>query len=111
MIISGGVNIYPLEVENLLVLHDKVLDAAVIGAPDPDMGERVVAVIQPMDMSAAGPALADELLAFLGTELARFKLPRQIDFRAELPREANGKLYKRKLKEEYKAAAAQVQEA
>jgi fatty-acyl-CoA synthase len=111
MIISGGVNIYPQEVENLLVTHPAVMDAAVIGAPDPDMGERVVAVIQPMDMSAAGPALADELLAFLGTELARFKLPRQIDFRAELPREANGKLYKRKLKEEYKAAAAQVQEA
>ncbi len=106
MIISGGVNIYPQEIENLLITHDKVQDAAVIGAPDPDMGERVVAVVQPANMADAGDALAAELLEFLGGPLARLKLPRQIDFRAELPREANGKLYKRKLRDEYEAAAA-----
>lgn len=105
MIISGGVNIYPQEVENLLVTHDKVMDAAVIGAPDPDMGEKVVAIVRPVDMAEAGEGLREELLDFLGRKLARLKLPRQIDFRAELPREANGKLYKRKLKEEYRKAA------
>ena len=106
MIISGGVNIYPQEVENLLVTHDKVMDAAVIGAPCPEMGERVVAVVQPVSMDFANADLEAELTEHLSAELARIKMPRQFDFRAELPREANGKLYKRKLKEEYKAAAA-----
>ena len=104
MIISGGVNIYPQEIENLLITHPKVADAAVIGAPDADMGERVVAVVQPLDMADAGPALADELAAYLAPQLSRIKLPRQIDFRAELPRELTGKLYKRLLRDEYKAA-------
>ncbi len=104
MIISGGVNIYPQEIENLLVTHPKVADAAVIGAPDPDMGERVVAVVQPLDMADAGPALAEELTAYLAPQLSRVKMPRQIDFRAELPRELTGKLYKRHLRDEYKAA-------
>jgi fatty-acyl-CoA synthase len=104
MIISGGVNIYPQEIENLLVLHPKVADAAVIGAPDPDMGEKVVAVVQPMDMADAGPAFAEELAAYLAPQLSRVKMPRQIDFRAELPRELTGKLYKRHLRDEYKAA-------
>jgi acyl-CoA synthetase (AMP-forming)/AMP-acid ligase II len=104
MIISGGVNIYPQEIENLLVTHPKVADAAVIGAPDPDMGEKVVAVVQPLDMAAAGPELADELREYLSAELSRVKLPRQIDFREELPRELTGKLYKRLLRDEYKAA-------
>jgi acyl-CoA synthetase (AMP-forming)/AMP-acid ligase II len=104
MIISGGVNIYPQEIENLLVTHPKVADAAVIGAPDPDMGEKVVAVVQPLDMAAAGPELADELREYLSTELSRVKLPRQIDFREQLPRELTGKLYKRLLRDEYKAA-------
>ena len=107
MIISGGVNIYPQEIENLLITHPKVTDDAVIGAPDPDMGERVVAVVQPADMGAAGEGLKAELLDYLGTKLARLKLPREIDFRAELPREANGKLYKRKLKDEYRQRATQ----
>ncbi len=105
MIISGGVNIYPQEVENLLITHPKVADAAVIGAPDSDLGERVVAVVQPLDMADAGPALADELLAYLAPQLSRVKMPRQIDFRAQLPREATGKLYKRLLRDEYLAAA------
>ena len=104
MIISGGVNIYPQEIENLLVTHPKVADAAVIGAPHSDMGERVVAVVQPLDMADAGPALAEELTAYLAPQLSRVKMPRQIDFRAELPRELTGKLYKRHLRDEYKAA-------
>jgi long-chain acyl-CoA synthetase len=108
MIISGGVNIYPQEIENLLVTHPKVADVAVIGAPDPEMGERVVAVVQPVDMANAGPALADELCEWLGPQLSRVKMPRQIDFRAELPREPTGKLFKRLLREEYRAAAAQT---
>ncbi len=105
MIISGGVNIYPQEIENLLVTHPKVADAAVIGAPDPDMGEKVVAVIQPLDPADAGPALAEELMAWLAPQLSRVKMPRQIDFREQLPREATGKLYKRLLRDEYRAAA------
>ena len=106
MIISGGVNIYPQEIENLLVTHPKVADAAVIGAPDPDMGEKVVAVVQPLDMAQAGPELADELLAYLAPQLSRIKMPRQIDFMEQLPREATGKLYKRHLRDAYWAAAA-----
>jgi fatty-acyl-CoA synthase len=105
MIISGGVNIYPQEIENHLVTHPAVADAAVIGVPDAEMGERVVAVVQPLEQSRAGQALADELTLFLEQRVARFKLPRQIDFRADLPREANGKLYKRKLRDEYAAQA------
>jgi long-chain acyl-CoA synthetase len=106
MIISGGVNIYPQEIENLLITHPKVADVAVIGAPDPDMGERVVAVVQPAHFSDAGPALAAELQAWLAPQLSRVKMPRQIDFRADLPREPTGKLFKRLLRDEYKAAAA-----
>jgi len=104
MIISGGVNIYPQEIENLLVTHPKVADAAVIGAPDPEMGEKVVAVIQPLEMSQAGPELADEIREYLSGQLSRVKMPRQIDFREQLPRELTGKLYKRLLRDEYKAA-------
>ena len=106
MIIAGGVNIYPQEIENLLITHPRVVDVAVIGAPDPDMGERVVAIVQPADMSEAGPALAEELRAWLAPNLSKVKMPKAIDFRAELPREATGKLYKRLLRDEYWAAAA-----
>ncbi|WP_438729665.1 acyl-CoA synthetase [Parasphingorhabdus sp. DH2-15] len=101
MIISGGVNIYPQEIENLLVTHPKVADAAVIGAPDPDLGEKVVAVVQPLDLTHAGDALGDELREFLSADLSRVKMPKQIDFREELPRHATGKLYKRLLRDEY----------
>ncbi|MEO9634662.1 MAG: acyl-CoA synthetase [Parasphingorhabdus sp.] len=101
MIISGGVNIYPQEIENLLVSHDKVADAAVIGGPDEDMGEKVIAVIQPIDVANAGDALAQELEAYLRQSLSGVKIPRQIDFRAELPRHPTGKLYKRLLRDEY----------
>ena len=105
MIISGGVNIYPQEIENLLVTHDKVMDAAVIGAPDPDLGEKVVAVVQPVNMQVAGDAFEEELRDFLAPNLARIKMPRLFDFRPDLPREANGKLYKRELRDEYEAKA------
>ena len=105
MIISGGVNIYPQEIENLLVTHDKVMDAAVIGAPCPDLGEKVVAVVQPRDMAHAGPGLEAELREFLAPSLSKIKMPKLFDFRPELPREANGKLYKRELRDEYAARA------
>jgi len=101
MIISGGVNIYPQEVENVLVSHPKVMDAAVVGAPDEEMGEKVVAVIQPVDWSDAGDALATELLAFARQRLSQVKLPRLIEFMQELPRHPNGKLYKRLLRDAY----------
>jgi fatty-acyl-CoA synthase len=105
MIISGGVNIYPQEIENLLASHPKVMDAAVIGAPDADLGERVVAVVQPVDMGEAGPELERELCSYLAPQLARHKIPRLFEFRADLPREANGKLYKRELRDEFAARA------
>jgi len=105
MIISGGVNIYPQEIENLLVSHAKVMDAAVIGAPDADLGERVVAVVQPVDIADAGPSLEAELREYLAPQLARIKMPRVFDFRPDLPREANGKLYKRELRDEFAARA------
>jgi fatty-acyl-CoA synthase len=101
MIISGGVNIYPQEIENRLITHPRVADAAVIGGPDPEMGERVIAVIQPVDMAEAGPALAEELTRWCRAELSGVKTPRQIDFVEELPRHATGKLYKRLLRDRY----------
>lgn len=101
MIISGGVNIYPQEIENRLITHPRVADAAVIGGPCPDMGERVIAVVQPVDMADAGDALAAELTAWCRAELSGVKTPRQIDFTAELPRAPTGKLYKRLLRDRY----------
>ncbi|HYO04022.1 MAG TPA: AMP-binding protein [Mycobacterium sp.] len=101
MIISGGVNIYPQECENLLVTHPKVADAAVFGVPNKDLGEEVKAVVQPMPGVQPGPELADELLAFCGEHLSRQKVPRSIDFEAELPRLPTGKLYKRHLRDRY----------
>ncbi len=101
MIISGGVNIYPQEIENRLVTHPRVADVAVIGGPDAEMGERVIAVVQPVDMAEAGPELAEELTRWCRAELSGVKTPRQIDFTAELPRHATGKLYKRLLRDRY----------
>ena len=106
MIISGGVNIYPAEIENVLVTHPEVADVAVIGAPHDEMGEEVVAIVQPRDPASAGQALAAELHAFARARLSHVKAPRRIDFRAELPRHDTGKLYKRLLRDEYRAAAA-----
>jgi acyl-CoA synthetase (AMP-forming)/AMP-acid ligase II len=101
MIISGGVNIYPQEVENLLITHPRVADAAVIGVPNPDFGEEVKAVVQPLDPADATPTFADELIAFCRDQLSPIKCPRSIDFDPELPRLDNGKLYKRLIKDRY----------
>jgi long-chain acyl-CoA synthetase len=101
MIISGGVNIYPQEAEMVLAGHPAVVDVAVIGVPDPEMGEAVKAVVQAADATAAGPDLEAELLTYCRTELAAYKCPRSVDFVDELPREDNGKLYKRLLRERY----------
>jgi long-chain acyl-CoA synthetase len=101
MIVSGGVNIYPQEVENLLVLHPKVLDVAVFGIPNEEFGEEVKAVVQPRDISEASPALEQELLDFCRSKIARYKCPKTIDFEEELPRSPAGKLYKRLLRDRY----------
>ncbi|MFC5181329.1 acyl-CoA synthetase [Actinomadura harenae] len=101
MIISGGVNIYPQEAENVLAVHPEVADVAVIGVPDEEMGEAVKAVVQPADPDRAGPGLEDELIAHCRDRLAHYKCPRSIDFRAELPRHPTGKLFKRLLRDEY----------
>ena len=101
MIISGGVNIYPQECENLLITHPKVADAAVFGVPNPDLGEEVKAVVQPMPGVSPGQELADELIAFCSRSLSRQKVPRSIDFEAELPRLPTCKLYKRLLRDRY----------
>ncbi|MCU1387785.1 MAG: AMP-dependent synthetase and ligase [Ilumatobacteraceae bacterium] len=104
MIISGGVNIYPQEAENVLVTHPAVIDVAVFGVPNEDFGEEVKAVVQPVEMPAdddAARALSIELIAYCRSQLADVKCPRSIDFRPELPRHPTGKLYKRLLKDEY----------
>ncbi|WP_406288301.1 acyl-CoA synthetase [Embleya sp. NBC_00896] len=106
MIISGGVNIYPQEVENLLALHPAIADVAVFGVPDEEMGEQVKAVVQPAEGAVAGPELARELIDYCRARLAHYKCPRSLDFRAELPRHPTGKLYKRLLIDEYRRAAA-----
>jgi len=101
MIISGGVNIYPQEIENVLLQHPKVMDAAVVGVPSSDWGEEVKAVVQPVDPLDVGPVLAAELQAFCREKLADFKCPRSIDFDLELPRLPTGKLYKKLVKKRY----------
>ena len=106
MIISGGVNIYPQETENLLSTHPAVADVAVIGVPDAEMGEAVKAVVQPAEGQEAGPALERMLIAFSREHLAHFKCPRSVDFVDELPRLPTGKLYKRLLRERYWAGHA-----
>ena len=101
MIITGGVNIYPQEAENVLALHPKVADVAVFGVPNEDFGEEVKAVVQPAEGVDAAPELERELIAYCREHLADVKCPRSVDFRAELPRHPTGKLYKRLLKDEY----------
>ncbi|MFM8548574.1 MAG: acyl-CoA synthetase [Betaproteobacteria bacterium] len=101
MIISGGVNIFPQEIEDALIAHPAVADVAVIGVPDEDLGEAVKAVVQLSDPASASPALAEDLLAFCRTRLAGFKCPRSIDFDNDLPRQPTGKLFKQKLRERY----------
>jgi acyl-CoA synthetase (AMP-forming)/AMP-acid ligase II len=101
MIISGGVNIYPQESENVLSAHPAVQDVAVIGVPNDDLGEEVKAVVQLVDPAAAGPLLAQDLIAYCRDRLAHFKCPRTVDFVPELPRSETGKLYKRLLRDAY----------
>jgi long-chain acyl-CoA synthetase len=101
MIISGGANIYPAEVEAAMLAHPKVGDVAVFGIPDDDWGEQVKAVVEPAAGATPGPALAEELLAFCAAHIAKYKSPKSIDFIAEMPRDPNGKLYKRKLRDPY----------
>ena len=106
MIISGGVNIYPQEIENHLITHPKVQDVAVIGGPHDDMGEEVIAVIQPITMTDAGDALRDDIIAYAREKLSGVKIPRRIDFMEQLPRHDTGKLYKRLLRDQYWAKNA-----
>ncbi len=101
MIISGGVNIYPQEIENHLVTHPAVQDVAVIGGPHEDMGEEVIAVVQPLDMALADDVLRDALMDYAREKLSGVKIPRRIDFIAQLPRHDTGKLYKRLLRDQY----------
>ena len=101
MIIAGGVNIYPQEIEDCLIMHPKVADVAVFGVPNPDLGEEVKAVVQPEEGVEPTPELAQELLAYTAEHIARYKVPRSLDFRPELPRLPTGKLYKRLLRDEY----------
>ncbi|MES2492603.1 MAG: acyl-CoA synthetase [Pseudomonadota bacterium] len=101
MIISGGVNIYPQEIEDALIVHPKVSDVAVVGAPDNEMGEQVIAVVQPAVWADAGPELAEELRAWLDGKVGRIKMPRRFDFDPELPRTPTGKLLKRLVRERY----------
>jgi long-chain acyl-CoA synthetase len=108
VIISGGVNIYPSEIEGELSCHPAVADVAVFGIPHDDWGEEVKAVVEPVPGAQPGPALTGELLAFLEGRVARFKLPRTIDYAARLPRDPNGKLYKRRLRDPYWAGRGQA---
>ncbi|HZC90988.1 MAG TPA: acyl-CoA synthetase [Mycobacterium sp.] len=100
MIVSGGVNIYPQEAENLLVMHPKLVDAAVFGVPNDEFGEEVKAVVQPVDGVTPGPDLEAELIEYCRTHLAGYKCPRTVEFDV-LPRDPNGKLYKRRIRERY----------
>ena len=101
MVVSGGVNIYPQEIENVLIMHPQVADAAVFGVPNDDFGEEVKAVVQPADWTDVGRGLDAELMEFCHSRLAGYKCPRSVDFARELPRDPNGKLYKRRLRDQY----------
>ncbi|HVB92493.1 MAG TPA: acyl-CoA synthetase [Acidimicrobiales bacterium] len=106
MIVSGGVNIYPQEIEDVLALHPAVADVAVFGVPEPEMGEEVKAVVQPAPGARAGPELAGEIMAYCRDHLSHYKCPRSVDFTDALPRGENGKLYKKALRDTYWASSA-----
>jgi acyl-CoA synthetase (AMP-forming)/AMP-acid ligase II len=106
VIITGGVNVYPIEAEHVLTSHPRVIDAAVFGVPDEDLGEAVHAVVQPLDKNDAGPGLERLLLDYCRSRIAHYKCPRSIEFKDELPRHDTGKLYKRILKAQYIANMA-----
>jgi acyl-CoA synthetase (AMP-forming)/AMP-acid ligase II len=106
MIVSGGVNIYPQEIEAVLVLHPAVGDVAVFGVPEPEMGEAVKAVVQPAPGVTPGPELEQEIIAFCRDHLSHYKCPKSVDFTDALPRGENGKLYKKPLRDAYWASSA-----
>ncbi|MEU8415324.1 acyl-CoA synthetase [Amycolatopsis japonica] len=101
LIISGGVNIYPAEIEGELVMHPKIADVAVFGVPHEDWGEAIKAVVEPADGVEPSEELTAEIIEYAASRLAKFKLPRSVDYLPELPRDPNGKLYKRKLRDPY----------
>ncbi|HEY0542679.1 MAG TPA: acyl-CoA synthetase, partial [Actinoallomurus sp.] len=101
LIISGGTNVYPAEIENEIMIHPKVADVAVFGVPDDEWGEQIKAVVEPAEGVPPGPELAEEILASLEGRLARMKWPRSFDFIETMPREPNGKLLKRRLRDPY----------
>ena len=101
MIISGGANIYPAEIEGEIIMHPQVADVAVFGIPDDEWGESVAAVVQPEAGAAPGPELSASILASLDGRLARMKWPKRIDFTEQLPRDPSGKLLKRRLRDPY----------
>ena len=100
-IISGGVNIYPQETENVLALHPAIYDVAVIGVPDPEMGESVAAFVQPAPGAMPGPELEHEIIAFVKSKIASYKAPKAVYFVGSLPRSESGKLMKSQLKARY----------
>jgi long-chain acyl-CoA synthetase len=101
MIITGGVNVYPQETENILITHPQVADVAVIGVPNEEFGEEVKAVVQLLDPDEASPDLGQALIDYCRERISHVKCPRSVDFEAELPRHPTGKLYKRLLKDRY----------
>ena len=101
MIICGGVNVYPQETENALVMHPAVADVAVVGVPNEDLGEEVKAIVEPAEFDRAGPALEQELIAWCRERLSHIKCPKSIDFDEKLPRSDAGKLFKRKIRARY----------
>ena len=103
MIITGGVNVYPQEVEATLLTHPAIADVAVIGLPDQEWGESIKAVVQLKPDFTGTSELGDEIIAFCKQHLASYKCPRSVDFRDSLPRTDAGKLYKRQLRDEYAA--------
>jgi len=105
LIIFGGSNVYPAEVDNVLLAHPAVLDVATIGVPDPEWGEVVKAVVELTPEVAPTPELAAELIELARDQLAHYKCPRTIDFVDQLPRDDNGKIYKRRLRDQYRLAA------
>ena len=108
MIISGGANIYPAEIESELIQHPKVADVAVFGIPNDDWGEEIKAVIEVSDGVTAGEELTAEIFAWCESRLAKMKTPRSIDYVEQLPRDPNGKLYKRKLRDPYWEGRSQI---
>jgi long-chain acyl-CoA synthetase len=106
MIISGGTNIYPAEIEAEIIMNPKVADVAVFGIPDEDWGEQIKAVVQPADGVEPGDELAADILASLEGKLSKMKWPKSIDFTRELPRDPSGKLLKRRLRDPYWAGQA-----